>query len=629
MTDPCKPSAEAPILESLADIEAFEQQSLAQQFPHSNSYALFQQSARLFGDDTAIEFLLGGHRDEPTQRLSFRELAGRITQTANLLHSLGVRPGTTVSVLLPTLLQSHPIIWGTQAAGIVNPINPLLEADHIADIIEAAQSEVLICLAPSAHSNLWEKVQSMLPRLARIHTVLFVSQALFTQDDASLPAHPNIRVLNYNEAITQHSAEHLISGRQFAASQIAASFHTGGTTGHPKIAQLSHGNMAFLGQLMRVYTVHLPRHTILCGLPLFHIYGVIIQGIAAFAIGHRVVLLTPAGFRSTEGMKNFWYHIERFRVRSFSAVPTVLMALSQIPVGDADIRSLKSINSGAAPLSPGFEQRFEATFDVAVSNGYGMTETTALIARAPSYQPPGSVGIRLPYSGVRIVHLSDGNVSRECPPLESGVILVKGPQVFTAYKAEADNATAWVDGDWFNTGDLGYLDEQGFLYLSGRAKDLIIRGGHNIDPAIIEECLSAHPAVAACIAIGMPDAYAGELPMAFVVLKQGHACSAGQLQAFAEEHMTERAAIPKRIEFIDAMPLTAVGKIFRPALRQLITERVLREMLQEHGIKATVAGCQDKQKGLLMQVTANDEKQLNAARELLTALPVEMVFHTA
>ena len=139
MTDPCKPSAEAPILESLADIEAFEQQPLAQQFPHSNSYALFQQSARLFRDDTAIEFLLGGHRDEPTQRLSFRELAGRITQTANLLHSLGVRPGTTVSVLLPTLLQSHPIIWGTQAAGIV---------------MGARVPIVLTSRADSAHSRL-------------------------------------------------------------------------------------------------------------------------------------------------------------------------------------------------------------------------------------------------------------------------------------------------------------------------------------------------------------------------------------------------------------------------------------------------------------------------------------------
>lgn len=628
MTDLRNAPVEAPVLESLADVEAFEQTPLAQQFPHTNSYDLFQQSAALFGDDTAIEFLLTGQRNEAPQSISFQELADRITQTANLLHTLGVNPATTVSVLLPTLPQSHPVIWGTQAAGIVNPINPLLEAEHIADIIEAAESELVVCLGPSAHSDLWQKLQSALPRLARVHTVLVVTQPHFTSGEAVLPTRPDIRVLNYDEAIAGQPAQALLSGRQFRGDQIAACFHTGGTTGHPKIAQLTHGNMAFLGQLMRVYTAHLPRHTILCGLPLFHIYGVIIQGIAAFAIGYRIVLLTPAGFRSQEGMKNFWYHIERFRIRGFSTVPTVLMALSQIPVGDADISSLKAINSGAAPLSPSFEQRFETTFDVAVSNGYGMTETTALIARAPSYQPPGSVGIRLPYSRVRVVHLHDGEVSKECGLNESGVILVRGPQVFCGYKAASDNATAWVEGDWFNTGDLGYLDEQGFLYLSGRAKDLIIRGGHNIDPAIIEECLSAHPAVASCIAIGMPDAYAGELPMAFVVLRPGQSCSVDELHRFAETHITERAATPKRIEFIDAMPLTAVGKIYRPALRLRITEMVLRELLQDKGIEATVTGQQDKQKGLLMHVTLKTSSQQALAQDLLAPLPVEVVLGT-
>lgn len=628
MTDLRNASVEAPVLESLADVEAFEKTPLAQQFPHTNSYDLFQQSATLFGDDTAIEFLLTGQCNEAPQSISFQELANRITQTANLLHALGVSPETTVSVLLPTLPQSHPVIWGTQAAGIVNPINPLLEAEHIADIIEAAESELVVCLGPSPHSDLWEKLQSALPRLPRVHTVLVVTQSHFTSTEPPLLARPDIRLLNYDEALAAQPTHALLSGRQFRGKEIAACFHTGGTTGHPKIAQLTHGNMAFLGQLMRVYTAHLPRHTILCGLPLFHIYGVIIQGIAAFAIGYRVVLLTPSGFRSQEGMKHFWHHIERFHVRGFSTVPTVLMALSQIPVGDADISSLKSINSGAAPLSPSFEQRFETTFDVAVSNGYGMTETTALIARAPSYQPPGSVGIRLPYSRVRIVHLHEGKVSKECERNESGVILVTGPQVFSGYKAARDNERAWVEDTWFNTGDLGYLDEQGFLYLSGRAKDLIIRGGHNIDPAIIEECLNAHPAVASCIAIGMPDAYAGELPMAFVVLRSGQHCSAEELRKFAESHIAERAAIPKRIELIEAMPLTAVGKIFRPALRLRISEMVLRELLQEKGIEATVTGQQDKQKGLLMHIVLTNPSQQTLAQDLLAPLPVEIVLDT-
>src|SRR5690606_14814040 len=117
---------------------------------------------------------------------------------------------------------------------------------------------------------------------------------------------------------------------------------------------------------------------------------------------------------------------------------------------------------------------------VTVYNGYGMTETTSLITRSPEWQPPGSVGIRLPYSSIRLVKLNDSRVVQECPSGESGVVLVKGPQIFAGYKDKTDNSKAWIDNDWFNTGDLGYFDEDGFLYLTGRAKDLIIRGGHNI-----------------------------------------------------------------------------------------------------------------------------------------------------
>lgn len=627
MIDFNKTPAKEPLLETIQSVEAFESAPLLAQFPHTNSYSLFQQSAQRFGDEPAIEFLLSGRRDETAETISFRQLAQRITQTANLLHSIGVTAQDAVSILLPIMPQSHPAIWGAQAAGIANPINPMLEAEHIAEIIEAAEAKVVICLGPSVHTDLWAKFMRVLHRLPRVHTVIVVTQEHFTDSELSIPDNLRVNIINFDTAIAQQTSAELLSKREFAANQVAAYFHTGGTTGRPKIAQLSHGNMAFLGQLMQVYTAHMPRHTVLCGLPLFHIYGVIIQGVAAFSVGYRVLLLTPAGFRSPEGMKNFWHHIERFKVRGFSTVPTVLMALTQIPVGDADISSLTNINSGAAPLSPNFEKSFETKFNVEVSNGYGMTETTALITRAPLWQPPGSVGMRLPYSQLCIAHVHEGKIVKECELGENGVILVKGPQVFSGYKAESDNATAWVEGGWFNTGDLGYLDAEGYLYLAGRAKDLIIRGGHNIDPAIIEEGLAGHPSVASCVAVGLPDAYAGELPMAFVQLKPGAACSVEQLLAFAQKSIYERAAIPKRIEFIDAMPLTAVGKIFRPALRQRITEIVLGELFAGHHIDASIVGRLDKKSGLMMTVKLADASAQEAAQQLLVpyAFGVEFV----
>ncbi len=264
-----------------------------------------------------------------------------------------------------------------------------------------------------------------------------------------------------------------------------------------------------------------------------------------------------------------------------------------------------------------FEHSFEKKFEVEVGNGYGMTETTALISRAPQYQPPGSVGMRVPYSQIRIAHLDGVTVTKDCPLGESGVILVKGPQVFVGYKSDIDNASAWIEDGWFNTGDIGYMDADGFLYLSGRAKDLIIRSGHNIDPELIEEPLNAHVDVVTSIAIGLPDPYAGELPMAYVVKVAGSTVTEADLIAHCASAMSERAAIPKRIEFIDAMPLTAVGKIFRPTLRQKISEQVIRELLTENEIAASVSSELEKKRGLVLNIDVEDKAKVDEVKKLV------------
>ncbi|WP_339859481.1 acyl-CoA synthetase [Pseudohongiella acticola] len=608
-----------PILDTMPDIEAFEKIPLTTQFPAQSAFELIEQSAALYGDDPALDFLLTGRRDEIPQTLSFNDLADVTRQTANLLSSLGLQGDEAVSILLPILPQSHPLILGSQVAGIANPINPMLEPGHMAEIIQAAGARVIACLAPSDHVPLWDKLLHILPNLPDIHTILVVHQEGLT-DPCSMPeiAGRDIKLIDYNTAVAEQDKQALTRQRDLTADTIAACFHTGGTTGKPKIAQLTHGNMAYLGQLSRVLNSHLGRQTALCGLPLFHIFGVIILGIGAFAAGNRIVLMTPSGFRNPEVIKNLWHHVARFQANSFAAVPTVLTALAQVPVGDEDTSSLQRINSGAAPLSPAFEQRFEEKYQVAVTNGYGMTETTSLITRPPEFQPPGSVGLRLPYSRVRIAQLSGTRISKDCKTGESGVVLVKGPQVFAGYKAESDNAQAWVDTEWFNTGDLGYLDEQGFLYLTGRAKDLIIRGGHNIDPELIEEPLNLHPDVISATAVGMPDPYAGELPMAFVVTRPGSTITPQALLSYCEKEVSERAAIPKRIEFIDAMPMTAVGKIFRPALRQQISAAILQEHLEREHINAMVTTRFDNKKGLTATVALQDATRQEETEALLS-----------
>ncbi|MDF1766865.1 MAG: acyl-CoA synthetase [Gammaproteobacteria bacterium] len=606
-----------PIMETIDAVRDFEKTPLAEQFPYTNSYELMMSASAEFGDTAALEFLLQGLADEPAQTTTFTELGAQVTRTANFLSSLGVSAGDSVSIVLPVLPQTHFAIWGAQAAGISNPINPLLEPEHMAEIISAAKSKVVICLGKSPAADIWEKTLAAAEQVDSVTQIIAVNVAGMCDPTATLPAGSSLTLHDFDKAIAPMNAGSLDSGRQFAADQIAAYFHTGGTTGRPKLAQLTHGNMAFLGQLMQVYTAHMEHHTVLCGLPLFHIYGCIIQGIASFAVGYRILLMTPVGFRSTTAMPNIWKLIERFKVKQISAVPTVLMALSEIPVGDADISSLTNINSGAAPLSHPFELSFEERFNVEIGNGYGMTETTALISRAPIEQPPGSVGMRVPYSHIRIAHLEGAAVIKDCAVGESGVILVKGPQVFAGYKVEADNNNAWIEDGWFNTGDLGYLDENDCLFLSGRAKDLIIRSGHNIDPELIEEPINSHPDVVTSVAIGLPDAYTGELPMAYVVKRQGSELSETDLIAYAAERISERAAVPKRIDFIDAMPLTAVGKIFRPALRQRIGEEVVAGLLEQAGIQAALSSENEKKRGLVIKVETHDKSQIDAVRDLV------------
>jgi fatty-acyl-CoA synthase len=242
---------------------------------------------------------------------------------------------------------------------------------------------------------------------------------------------------------------------------------------------------------------------------------------------------------------------------------------------------------------------FENQIGIPIVEGYGLTEGTCVSAVNPKdgERRVGSVGFRLPYQPVKIAIL-DGKQTfvRECAVNEIGAVLVRGDNVFPGYKEEAHNKNIWVTVDkqeppWLNTGDLGRMDADGYLWLTGREKELIIRGGHNIDPKLIEDPLHRHPAVALAAAVGRPDARVGELPVAYVQPEENARVSAEELLRFAKEHITERAAVPREIIIIEEMPLTTVGKIFKPRLVWREVEKVYKQSLsaipQIRNIKVT------------------------------------------
>jgi fatty-acyl-CoA synthase len=575
------------VVASLSDILDIESTPLTQRNLAENTYEIFQRQAATQGDAIALRFLFAGTADEKPFDYSYTELYERITQAANAFYHLGIQENDVVSLLLPNLPQNHFGLWGAEAAGIANPINPMLEPEQIIEIMNAAKTKILVTLAPFPNMNLWEKAQALAASVPSLKMILTVNIQQFLPETNTLPplekrVNEQVMWADFDATISEYSGLGLDNKRVILSQDVACYFHTGGTTGMPKLAVQSHGNQVFSAWMVGLELDWDNKAVVHCGLPLFHVNAPLISGLAPFSVGAQVVLTSLQGFRSETVIKHFWKLVEKYQISFFMAVPTVYWALNATWTADANTQSLKVVACGAAPMPTSLLKEFQQRTNISVVEGYGLTEGTVFSTVNPVYGEKriGSVGLRIPYQDMRVVHTDDkGNYARDCATNEVGCIVIKGPNVFQGYLREKDNQNIWVEEGWLSTGDLGRQDEQGYFWITGRRKDLIIRGGHNIDPQIIEEVLSRHPAIALVAAVGKPDLKAGELPTAYVTLREGKAVEVEELLEFVTANITERAAIPKCIHIIDTMPVTAVGKIYKPALRMDAIGRVFKEAL--------------------------------------------------
>lgn len=606
-------------IQTIDDIRAFEQTPLAERNLPPSTYAMLQRGAARNPEKPALHFLAAGEAYSMPITWTFQQLVESITQTANMLHDLGIQPGQVVSKVLPSLPQSYFTVFGGEAAGIVNPINPLLEADTIADIMNAAGAKVLVTLAPMPGVTIWEKATSIVEKVPTLETVLAVdmSHTLPFLTKADLPERiAQASVLDFDSTRQQYPGDYLISGREIQPDDIASYFHTGGTTGTPKIAQHTHMNEVFDSWVSGEVLGLEEDKTLFCGLPLFHVNGVIVTGLVPWGVGATVVLGTAQGYREPTLIPNFWKIVEHYKINFFSGVPTVYSMLLNVPIGEADIRSLEFAICGAAPMPVEVFQSFEQRTGLRILEGYGLTEGTCVSSVNPIHgeRRVGSVGFRLPYQEMTVVKYEDG-AWHECADDEIGTLVIRGANVFKGYKEERHNSGLWIDlGDgapWMNTGDMGRRDADGYFWLTGRQKELIIRGGHNIDPKLIEEPLHKHPAVALAAAVPRPDAHAGEIPVVYVQLEPGASVTEEELLQFAQEHIGERAAIPKHIQIVDSIPQTAVGKIFKPIMARWQIEQVYAQAVRAlEGVEAVeVSATADRLHGTLahIQVTTTDE----------------------
>jgi fatty-acyl-CoA synthase len=575
--------SEYPRLATDTEVRAFEEVPYADRIAAESTYDAIRQGAAHNPDAPAIQYLPNADPADQPIVIRHRDFFARVTQAANMFHTLGVGSGDVVSLLLPLLPEAFIALFGAEAAGIANPVNPLLEPYQIGEILEAARTSVLVALGPMPGTDIWQRVEQVRGRLKHLKAIVQVNG----------PGDPANGVYSYSELIEAQQSDKLVSGRKISGDQIAAYFHTGGTTGTPKLVRHTHANEVYQAWVINLQLKSRPGGNLLFGMPLFHVGGSLTQALSTLAGGGCLVVLSPAGWRNPACIRNIWSLVERFKPETLSSVPTVLAAAFALPRGNADISSLRYAAGGGSAIPVAIGKAIEDKFGLKVIEVYGMTETSSVHTMAYPDRPIrlGSVGLPVPYARVRVVKLADGQLERDCAVDEIGVVIMAGPGVFSGYLNEVHNKGAFIDGNWVNSGDLGRIDKDGFLWITGRAKDVVIRGGHNIDPAPIEDILFQHPAVGLAAVVGQPDAYAGELPVGYVQLKPGATVALGELEAWVRERTPERAAVPVQIFCIDPMPLTGVGKVFKPQLRWDAATRALTKILMplaEKGIDCSI-----------------------------------------
>ena len=584
------------VIESMQDILELEKTPLVERGLPNSTYEGIRDCARANSDRLALRYIFLGSQYDRPRDYSFQDLLANIHRSANLFTSLGVGPDDVVSTVLPNLPQTFFTIFGAEAVGIVNPINPLLEPEVMAEIMNAAGTKVLVTVAPFVKTDIWQKVAAIADSVSTLETILQINMGQFLPFPKSLlgpllswqagrgTPRPKARVEDFDRLLSTQPSGALVAERKIAPGDVASYFHTGGTTGVPKLAQHTHANEVY-DAWVAANIAQLGGKTLFCGLPLFHVNGVILTGLAPWINGGTTVLGSPAGYRGEGIMDNFWRIVEHYRINFFSGVPTVYSTLLNKPLDGSDVSSLEACLCGAAPMPVEVFKQFEKRFDLAILEGYGLTEATCASSANPiaGERRVGSVGLRFPYQEMKTVLVDeDGTYVRDCEVDEVGAVVMRGPNVFCGYKEEFHNRGVWVDdgdgkGPWLNSGDLGRCDAEGYFWLTGRKKEIIIRGGHNIDPKLIEEPMVEHPAVALAAAVGRPDAHAGEVPVVYIQLEPGASISEDELAAYASEKIGERAAIPKAVIVTDEMPLTPIGKIFKPALSRLQITEVLSQ----------------------------------------------------
>ena len=567
---------------------------------------LIAEGARANPQGMALVYLRTPDDPQPAS-IDYDRLMGLLHAAANWFRDAGVEPQDAVSIFTPACPATFVSLWAAMAAARAHPLNLLFTRATVAAQLKAAGSKLLLTPAPGMPGGLYETVAGLDREIPGLRIVTVPLDGAIAFDGRTLEPDKAWRA-----AAPADPGE---------ADRVAALFPTGGTTGLPKIARLTNRNMVASAIGSALLAGYGPTDRTLCGLPLFHVGAAFVSSLAALSSGAAIYLPTAAGFRNPAVVQNFWKIIEANRITVTGMVPTSIGAVAGVPIAGADITRLRLVAVGAAPCPSEVERRFLAVSGLdALRQVYGMTEFAGAITQVGhgEWSAPGSVGSPVPL--VETAILVNGELRKEYGVV--GELITRGPQVFAGYLVGEQTKSAFHEGDWLRTGDLAQIDADGQIHILGRVKDLIIRGGHNIDPLMIEEAAMKFPGVAVAAAVGRPDRYSGEAPMLFVSAQPGAAIDQAALLAFVESEISERPALPKVVAVLAEIPLTPVGKIFKPRLRELAAENAARELLGDNAGEIRAA---HDDRGLTLRVTVEGgDETAAAARQMLAQFPIRV-----
>jgi len=532
----------------------------------------FTESAKKYPEHEAVHFL--------GKSMTYEDLHNEALRFANQLVKLGVKKGDRVAVMLPNSPQSIISYYGIlMAGGIVVQVNPLYVERELQHQLSDSGAKLILCL------------NSVLPRVQKVMDQTPVELVIVTGIPDYLPFPKGLlfplvqkkqgipkvkveyseRILSFTKLIKEGKAED--PNVSVSSSDLALLQYTGGTTGLAKGVMLTHYNLVVNAQQCDawLYKAEPGKERVLGVMPFFHVYGMTTVMNVAVMKSQTMVLLPR--FNPKDVLKT----IEKQKVTLFPGAPTMYIALcKQDDIGEYDLTSVNACISGAAALPQEVQQKFEKLTNGRIVEGYGLTETSPVACANPIWdkRKPGSVGIPWPDTEIMIYSAEkDG-------PAETGDIgevFIKGPQVMTGYWNRPEDTSQTFHGDWFKSGDMGKMDEDGYVYIVDRKKELIIASGYNIYPREIEEVLYEHEEVVQAAVVGVPDEYRGETVKAFVVLKEGSTMTEADLKAYCAKRMAA-FKLPKLYEFRSELPATLTGNILK---RVLLDEERTKEDSQK------------------------------------------------